>query len=172
MTHFGLFVFGFSNLTFSLGIFLTCLSTFLLFSVLELEKIVLRRVIHSFILDKIWWYCSSLRNISCNMCLELGMKNFCSKCHGNTGCSAVKEVLWQVQILRSRSLLNCLRLCECEFPFLLPGLTVEVLTGGQLFILLKSNSNNPSFFLTHLLIQLDRSGCLLLNPCSLGVANS
>lgn len=26
----------------------------------------------------------------------------------------------------------CLRLCEHHFPFLLPVLTVEVLTGGQL----------------------------------------
>lgn len=54
MTHFGLFVFGFSNLTFSLGILMICLSTFLLFSlVLELDKVVLRRVVCSFVSNKI-----------------------------------------------------------------------------------------------------------------------
>lgn len=146
MTHFGTFVFGFSNLTFSLGILMTCLSTFLLFS-LVLEKVVLRRVICSFVSNKIWWYCMLLKNISCNICVwSWEWKTF------EVNVVVTQDALqWRKRLGKRRyweveACWMCLRLCEHEFPFLLTVLTVEALTGGQLLHIIKKQQQQPLLF--------------------------
>lgn len=40
----------------------------------------------------------------------------------------------------------CLHLYEHEFPFLLPVLTVQVLTGGQLLHIIKKQQQQPLLF--------------------------
>lgn len=146
MTHFGAFVFGFSNLTFSLGILMTCLSTFFLFS-LVLEKVALRRVICSFVSNKIWWYRMLLKNISCNLCVwSWEWKTL------EVNVMVTQDALqWRKRLAKCRyweveACWMCLRLCEHEFPFLLTVLTVEALTGGQLLHIIKKQQQQPLLF--------------------------
>lgn len=146
MTHFGTFVFGFSNLTFSLGILMTCLSTFFLFSFV-LEKVVLRRVICSFVSNKIWWYRMLLKNISCNICVwSWEWKTL------EVNVMVTQDALqWRKRLAKCRyweveACWMCLRLCEHEFPFLLTVLTVEALTGGQLLHIIKKQQQQPLLF--------------------------
>lgn len=54
----------------------------------------------------------------------------------------------------------CQCLCEHEFPFLLPVLTVEVLTGGQLFHIIKKQQQQPLLFSY---TSSDSAGCIWMS---------